>query len=85
VLSSAVDAGYVWLAVAAVLLSLVGAFYYLRIVKLMYFDEPKEASGLAQGSTMFRFLLSANGAALLLIGILPQALMHLCLTAIQAL
>jgi NADH-quinone oxidoreductase subunit N len=85
VLSSAVDAGYVWLAVAAVLLSLVGAFYYLRIVKLMYFDEPKEASGLVQGSTMFRFLLSANGAALLLIGILPQALMHLCLTAIQAL
>jgi NADH-quinone oxidoreductase subunit N len=40
VLSSAVNAGYVWLAVAAVILSLVGAFYYLRIVKLMYFDEP---------------------------------------------
>ena len=39
--------GYVWLAVVAVLLSLIGAFYYLRIVKLMYFDEPKDAAPLA--------------------------------------
>ena len=44
VLSAAVTAGQVWLAVAAVVLSLIGAFYYLRIVKLMYFDEPKDAA-----------------------------------------
>ncbi len=42
VLSAAVNAGQIWLAVAAVILSLIGAFYYLRIVKLMYFDDPKE-------------------------------------------
>jgi NADH-quinone oxidoreductase subunit N len=44
VISSTVNAGYVWLAVTAVLLSLIGAFYYLRIVKLMYFDDPRDAS-----------------------------------------
>jgi NADH-quinone oxidoreductase subunit N len=81
VLSSAVAAGQVWLAVAAVVLSLVGAFYYLRIVKLMYFDEPKDASALAAGSTPFRVLLSANGLALVVLGILPQPLMALCLIA----
>jgi NADH-quinone oxidoreductase subunit N len=81
VLSSAVAAGQVWLAVAAVILSLVGAFYYLRIVKLMYFDEPKDASALAAGSTPFRVLLSANGLALVVLGILPQPLMALCLIA----
>ena len=85
VLSSAVNAGYVWLAVAAVILSLVGAFYYLRVVKLMYFDEPKEAAALAEGSLAFRFLLSTNGIALVLLGLLPQRLMDLCLTAISAL
>ena len=85
VLSAAVNAGYVWLAVAAVILSLVGAFYYLRVVKLMYFDEPKETSALEPGSGAFQFLLSVNGAALLLLGILPQGLMQLCFTAIRAL
>jgi len=59
VLSSAVQAGQLWLAVAAVILSLVGAFYYLRIVKLMYFDEPKEA-GPVPGHSEMRVLLSLN-------------------------
>jgi len=85
VLSAAVAAGQVWLAVAAVVLSLVGAFYYLRIVKLMYFDEPVDSVAIVQGSTAFRVLLSANGAALLLLGIAPQGLMNLCFIAINAL
>src|SRR2546426_3148154 len=59
VLSSAVQAGQLWLAVAAVILSLVGAFYYLRIVKLMYFDEPKEA-GPVPGQSEMRVLLSLD-------------------------
>src|SRR3954469_18086630 len=83
VLSSAVAAGQVWLAVAAVVLSLVGAFYYLRIVKLMYFDEPKDATMLAQGSMPFRILLSTNGLALIVLGILPQPLMALCFISIS--
>ncbi|HKU46416.1 MAG TPA: NADH-quinone oxidoreductase subunit NuoN [Burkholderiales bacterium] len=84
VLSAAVDAGQLWLAVAAVLLSLIGAFYYLRIVKLMYFDEPKEPMAVESGRG-FGVALSANGLALLFFGLLPQPLMGVCLLAIQRL
>ncbi|HZO02526.1 MAG TPA: NADH-quinone oxidoreductase subunit NuoN [Burkholderiales bacterium] len=84
VLSAAVNAGQIWLAVAAVVLSLIGAFYYLRVVKLMYFDEPKERFPVA-ARRGFRFALSANGLALLFFGILPQPLMAMCFAAIQAL
>ena len=72
---------YIWLAVAAVVLSLVGAFYYLRIVKTMYFDEPAETAPI-QSSGEVRALLSLNGAAILLFGVLPGGLMALCATAI---
>jgi len=84
VLSAAVNAGQVWLAVVAVLLSLIGAFYYLRVVKLMYFDEPKLVTPVA-GSLDLRVLLSVNGLAVLALGILPQGLMKLCFSAIMGL
>jgi NADH-quinone oxidoreductase subunit N len=84
VLSAAVSAGRVGLAVVAVLLSLVGAFYYLRIVKLMYFDEPKDATP-AVGHAEMRGVLSLNGLLVLAIGIIPQPLMGLCFDAIKAL
>jgi NADH-quinone oxidoreductase subunit N len=84
VLSAAVNAGQISLAVAAVVLSLIGAFYYLRVVKLMYFDEPVAALQI-NGGLGFRIALSANGFALLLFGILPGLLMTMCLVAIQAL
>jgi len=84
VLSAAVSAGQVWLAVAAVIFSLIGAFYYLRVVKLMYFDEPREAVR-AAGSTGFSIALSANGLALLILGIAPWPLMNACFEAIKAL
>ena len=81
VIEAAVDAGFVWLAVVAVLASLVGAFYYLRVVKLMYFDEPTDRAPIeARADT--RVLLSLNGLALLLLGILPQPLMGLCVIAL---
>jgi NADH-quinone oxidoreductase subunit N len=83
VLSAAVDAGQIWLAVAAVILSLIGAFYYLRVVKLMYFDDPKEPVA-ATGGLGFRVALSANGLAMLLFGVLPWLLMNPCLEAIKA-
>jgi NADH-quinone oxidoreductase subunit N len=87
VLSAAVTAGYLWLAVAAVVLSLVGAFYYLRIVKLMYFDDPKEGAVGASGQPemQMRVLLSANGLILLLFGIAPSMLMNVCFEVIKAL
>ena len=85
VLSAAVNAGQIGLAVVAVLLSLVGAYYYLRIVKLMYFDEPKDETPFAGQSWGPRVLLSANGLALLVLGMLPQPLMSLCFVAVKSL
>ncbi|MEF7615589.1 NADH-quinone oxidoreductase subunit NuoN [Aquincola sp. MAHUQ-54] len=74
--------GYVWLAIIAVLLSLIGAFYYLRIVKVMYFDEPPQgAPAVLQGSGV-NALLAVNGAAVLVLGILPSGLMAMCRDAI---
>jgi len=81
VIEAAVNQGFVWLAVVAVLTSVVGAFYYLRVVKLMYFDDPVDTSPIvAPGDA--RALLSANGVALLVFGILPQYLMGLCTLAV---
>ena len=72
---------YIGLAVVAVLLSLVGAFYYLRVVKVMYFDEPTEASRPVQGSGISA-LLALNGLAVLGFGLLPGGLMAVCRDAI---
>jgi len=81
VIMAAVGAGFTWLAVIAVPASLVGAFYYLRVVKLMYFDEPTDTSPIvARGDN--RALLSANGLALLFFGMFPQQLMGWCVVAL---
>jgi len=84
VLQAVLGAGHVWLAVVAVLFALVGTFYYIRIVKLMYFDEPQDASRV-DAKLDIRVLLSANGLAMLALGILPQPLMQLCFNAIKGL
>ncbi len=84
VLSAAVAAGQIWLAVFAVIMSLIGAFYYLRVVKLMYFDDPKDTAPFA-GDRDMRVLLSANGLALLAIGIVPQPLMAICFVSMTSL
>ncbi len=81
VLQAVVAAGYIWLAIVAVLFSLIGAFYYLRVVKMMYFDPPADASPLTAGMDM-RILISANGLAVALLGIFPQMLMSLCAYAL---
>src|SRR5260221_14532408 len=73
--------GYLWLAVLAVVLSLVGAYYYLRVIKVMYFDEPTDTRPI-ESSGDVRAVLSINGAAGLLFGILPSGLMTLCASAI---
>ncbi len=84
VLSAAINAGWVWLAVAAVILSVVGAFYYLRVVKLMYFDDPVEVAPVT-GALGARVLMSANGLAVLIFGLFPGWLMALCAVAIATL
>ncbi|MBN8509314.1 MAG: NADH-quinone oxidoreductase subunit NuoN [Burkholderiales bacterium] len=75
------QAAYLWLAVVAVLLSLVGAYYYLRIVKVMYFDAPADRTPVVRGPGVGA-LLALNGAAVLLFGVLPGGLMNLCRDAI---
>ncbi|HWH84457.1 MAG TPA: NADH-quinone oxidoreductase subunit NuoN, partial [Burkholderiaceae bacterium] len=73
--------GYVYLAVVAVVLSLVGAYYYLRVIKVMYFDEPTSSAPIAAGWDM-RTVMTLNGAAVLLFGLMPGGLMSLCVQAI---
>lgn len=74
VLQAALEAGFVWLVVFAVVMAVVGAFYYLRIVKLMYFDAPEDHSPIEAPADM-RILLSANALSLLVLGMAPQLLM----------
>jgi NADH-quinone oxidoreductase subunit N len=77
VLLAVVDTGQIWLAVVAVFFSLIGAFYYLRVVKLMWFDAPVNPVPIEAGFDM-RLLLSVNGLAVALLGAFPQAIMTLC-------
>lgn len=80
VIKEIVAMGYIWLACAAVLFSVIGAYYYLRIVKLMYFDKPEQMTALKATQGM-RFILSLNGMSLLLLGFIPGSLMALCVGA----
>ncbi len=72
---------YIGLAIFAVIMSLIGAFYYLRVVKVMYFDEPVTATTVS-ATTDVRVVLSVNGLLVLVLGIVPGALMALCADAI---
>ncbi|HEY8606859.1 MAG TPA: NADH-quinone oxidoreductase subunit NuoN [Noviherbaspirillum sp.] len=81
VLQALLSTGQVWLAVVSVLLSLIGAFYYLRVVKVMYFDDPVDETRIVATGDM-RLTLGANGIAVLVLGLLPGPLMALCASAI---
>jgi len=83
VLQAVLDAGYTWLVVYAVLLSVIGAFYYLRVVKVMYMDEPTAEITIDPRADI-RWVLSANALAILVLGVLPAPLMDLCARAITA-
>lgn len=82
VLNAVVQAGHIWLAVVAVLFSLIGAFYYLRIVKLMYFDAPESHEPITVGQDS-ALLISVNGMGVLLLGLLPGSLMSVCAVSVQ--
>ncbi len=81
VLESVVSVGLTWLAVLGVIFSIIGAFYYLRIVKLMYFDKPVDTSPL-EGAADMRIILSANALGILYLGLMPGSLLALCVAAI---
>lgn len=82
VLQAVLEAGYIWLVVVAVMLSLIGAFYYLRIIKFMYFDAPEQTQPIMFKPDV-KVLVSMNGLAIILLGMFPQMLMGLSLSAIQ--
>ena len=86
VLQSLIASGqgfYIGLAIYAVLMSLIGAFYYLRVVKVMYFDEPVTATTVSAPADV-RVVLSVNGLLVLVLGIVPGALMALCAQAVKS-
>jgi len=84
VIQALVDANFVWLAAVAVLFSVIGAFYYLRVVKLMYFDKPTDSSAIEAGTDV-RVLFSVNALALLVVMPWVGVLMDLCTRAIHSL
>lgn len=81
VIQAVVNTGQIWLAVTAVLLSVVGAYYYLRVIKLMYFDAPVETTAIT-GRAGLKVLLSLNGVAMILLTPWVGSLIALCQTAI---
>ena len=82
VLTALVGASQTWLAVLAVLFSVIGAYYYLRVIRLMYFDEPVDKARLAAGFDL-RLLLSANALMVLLLGVFAEPLLLICGAAIN--
>jgi NADH-quinone oxidoreductase subunit N len=78
VLRAVVDAGLTWLAVAAMVSSIISAYYYLRVVKLMYFDRAPANARPLHAEFDLRWILSGNGLAILALGVLPGPLMALC-------
>jgi NADH-quinone oxidoreductase subunit N len=80
VLQALVDVGLVWLAVFAVVFAVIGAFYYLRVLKVAFFDAPEDTHAL-EVSGGFRVVLAGNALAVLLLGIFPGALIAACVAA----
>jgi NADH-quinone oxidoreductase subunit N len=83
VLQALIGAGQVAAAVAAVMFSLIGAFYYLRIVKMAYFDEPEGEAAPLNNGIITSGLMSLNGLLIIALGVLPGGLMALCVSVIQ--
>jgi NADH-quinone oxidoreductase subunit N len=83
VIKAALDAGLMWLAIIAVIFSVVGAFYYLRVVKLMYFDEPVTESPI-DAPVDFRAAISLNGIMMLGLGIFSSSLIAVCMASFGA-
>ncbi|EDN71686.1 Proton-translocating NADH-quinone oxidoreductase, chain N [Beggiatoa sp. SS] len=76
-----IRADLLWLAIVAVLFAIIGAFYYLRIVWMMYFEKPQDMS-VIEASMDMRVALSANALVILALGIMPHSLMAVCLGAL---
>ena len=85
VLKAAIDAGMMWLAIVAIVFAIVGMFYYLRVIKVMYFDAPAQKGALVLPQDIpLRWILSINGAALLFLGLFFGPLLSWCYRAMGA-
>jgi NADH-quinone oxidoreductase subunit N len=82
VIQAVLNVNMTWLGVVAVLFSVVGAFFYLRIVKMMYFDDPTDTSVIG-GSMLMRTVLSANALLVFGFGIIPGTLLQICQLALK--
>ncbi len=82
VLKELVSSGFVALAAIAVVFSIIGAYYYLRIIKLMYFDKPETMTAI-KATKQMRVVLTANGLLIIVLGLLPNSLMSICIAAFQ--
>ena len=82
VIKEVIAIGHIWLAILAVIFSVVGAYYYLRIVKLMYFDQP-DTMPVIEAGTQLRLMISFNGLALLVLGFVPGELIRICTTVLM--
>jgi len=78
VIQAALNAGLVWLAIVAVVFTVVGAFYYLRVVKLMYFDDPRTEQAIV-APVDFRAVLSLNGILMIGLGLFSSSLIAVCM------
>ena len=82
ILQSLISNGMLWLALLAIVMSIVGAYYYLRVVKYMYFDEVNEILS-SQRSFIAQTVLSLNGVLIVLLFIFPNALLNFCIQALS--
>ena len=82
VIKALLSQGFVWISVFAVVMSLIGAFYYLRVVKVMYFDKATHEQGTGS-NTVAKVVLSVNALLLLVWGVMPQSVMEWCLRAVE--
>lgn len=83
IITAVMNAGYLWPAVFMVVMSVIGAFYYLRAIKMMYFDKPDDDTPI-QAELDFTVLISVNGVLMLVLGLFPSMLMGICSSAIAA-
>jgi len=81
VFTEVISAGYTWLAVVGVVLAVIGLFYYLRVIRMMYFESSPDPAPLVAELGMTA-MLSTNTLAIFLLGIFPSTLMAVCVTAL---
>lgn len=82
VIQAVMQAGLLWPAIFMVVLSVIGAFYYLRAIKMMYFDKPDDGVLPIKAELDFNLMISANGVLMLVLGLFPSFLMGVCATAV---